>query len=52
MAATLYIGPLFQGFALHELLTGREKPNVVVFSNMLWDLGRWLFLSEIAEPER
>lgn len=41
-----------RGFELHRLLTGRESPNVVVFSNILWDLGRWLFLSEIAEPER
>jgi len=43
---------VLQAFEMHRLLTGREEPNVVVFSNILWDLGRWLFLSEIAEPER
>lgn len=37
---------------MHRLLTGQEEPDVFVFSNILWDLGRWLFLSEIAEPER
>lgn len=41
-----------QALELHQLLTGYEDPSVFVFSNILWDLGRWLFLSEIAEPER
>ena len=40
---------VLQGFELHRLLTGRSSPNVVVFSNILWDLGRWLFLSELAD---
>jgi hypothetical protein len=44
--------PLMQAFEMHRLLTGREEPSMVVFSNILWDLGRWLFLSEIAEPDR
>lgn len=53
VAAQLYDLQMFlQGFELHQILTGRAFPNIVVFSNVLWDLGRWFFLSEIAEPER
>ena len=41
-----------QGFEMHRLLTGRSGPNIVVFSNILWDLGRWLFLSEVADSNQ
>ena len=41
-----------QGFELHKSLTGREKPNVVVFSNLIWDLGRWLYIGGTTDPSR